>query len=301
MKVILVLLTLAVSVFGTFAQSDPSPAATPDSPQTAAVTPSALASGVPITGSLTTEDPSDVWTFDGAADQTIRVSMVALTRGTLDPRLDISLPDGTQVASNDDSGSGEFGSLNAYIDLVRLPDDATYTIRATCVGLCQGVYALLLDVVDLEGLEVLRQWASRAEATSEYSRDQWSARQAAGAPNTDGCRDSQTAWASSQADSSAEELRLTYAAPVIPRQVNVYQVYNPGSIVNIAVVDAETGDRIDLPNSIDAPANTPCPGVFTVDISDVMRPVNGVIVYLDQSVLAAWNEIDAVELVGVVP
>jgi hypothetical protein len=88
---------------------------------------------------------------------------------------------------------------------------------------------------------------------------------------------------------------------VIPRQVNVYQVYNPGSIVNIAVVDAETGDRIDLPNSIDAPGNTPCPGVFTVDISDINRPVSGVVIYLDQSVLGTWNEIDAVELVGVAP
>ncbi|MBK9125310.1 MAG: hypothetical protein IPM16_19605 [Chloroflexi bacterium] len=266
-----------------------------------AVGPNALISGVPVTGRITTEDPSDAWTYDGTADQTIRVSMVALSRGVLDPRLDISLPDGTQVASNDDSGNGEFGSLNAYIDLVQLPEDATYTITATCVGMCQGAYALLLEVVDLEGLEVLRQWAVRAEATSEYSRDQWSARQATGAPNTDGCRDAQTAWASSQGDSSAEELRLTYATPVIPRQVNVYQVYNPGSIVNIAVVDAETGARIDLPNSIDAAGNTPCPGVFTVDISDINRPVSGVVIYLDQSVLGTWNEIDAVELVGVAP
>jgi hypothetical protein len=110
-----------------------------------AVGPNTLISGVPVTGSITSDDPSDVWTFDGTAGQTIRVAMVALSRGVLDPRLDIALPDGTQVASNDDSGNGEFGSLNAYIDLVQLPEDATYSITATCVGLCQGMYALLLE------------------------------------------------------------------------------------------------------------------------------------------------------------
>ncbi|MBZ0277204.1 MAG: hypothetical protein K8I60_13735, partial [Anaerolineae bacterium] len=43
---------------------------------------------------------------------------------------------------------------------------------------------------------LIRQWASSATATSEYSSPNWSAAQATGAPDTNGCSDLSTAWAS---------------------------------------------------------------------------------------------------------
>lgn len=46
----------------------------------------------------------------------------------------------------------------------------------------------------------VRQWAARAQATSQYTATDWSAQQAIGAPDTAGCSDVATAWASSDAN-----------------------------------------------------------------------------------------------------
>jgi hypothetical protein len=43
---------------------------------------------------------------------------------------------------------------------------------------------------------LIAQWASSAKATSQYSSPLWAARQATHAPNTEGCGDRPTAWAS---------------------------------------------------------------------------------------------------------
>jgi hypothetical protein len=53
-----------------------------------------------------------------------------------------------------------------------------------------------------------------------------------------------------------------------------------------------------LDDSEDPPGNTPCPGVFTIDVSGIDAPINKVIIHFDQSIGGNWNEIDAVELVG---
>ena len=144
--------------------------------------------------------------------------------------------------------------------------------------------------------ETLRQWAIEATGSSQYGTSGWSFSQATGEPNTDRCGDVATAWASSS--STGEDfLELTYAVPVIPTQVNIYQTYNPGSIVRVALV-TEDGENIFVPDSADPPGNTPCPGIFTLDITGVTTPVIGVIIYLDQRIGGNWNEIDAVELVG---
>jgi hypothetical protein len=143
----------------------------------------------------------------------------------------------------------------------------------------------------------VRQWASSAVASSQYGDDAWSATQATGEPNTSQCGDQQTAWASAQSNGKAS-LTLKYLQPVIPTQINIYQSFNPGSIVRVEVIDAQTGKATELPNSADKPGNTPCPGVFTISISQGLPAVNGVTIYVDQSQVGNWDEIDAVELVG---
>ena len=84
----------------------------------------------------------------------------------------------------------------------------------------------------------LRQWASRANATSQYGDQRWSAQQATGAPDTDKCGDFPTAWASSSSN-SVEALTVYYDVAVYPTQVNIYQTYNPGSITGIELLGAE--------------------------------------------------------------
>lgn len=145
---------------------------------------------------------------------------------------------------------------------------------------------------------LIRQWAARAEATTEYSYPQYGAVQATGAPNTLGCGDSPTAWAS-RAVTNYEQLTLYYDTPVIPTAINIYQTFGRGSIVQVDIITS-SGEIISLPDSADPPTNPPiCPGVFTVDVSGYdVGAVNGVIITLDQTIRGMWNEIDAVELVG---
>lgn len=150
---------------------------------------------------------------------------------------------------------------------------------------------------DLIMNDELRQWAISATGTSQYGNDDWSFMQATGAPDTAACGDITTAWAAASATTD-EILALEFAQPVIPSQVNIYQTYTPGSIVMVELSNTITGETVTIPESADPPGNTPCPGVFTLNITDIQSPVNGVIIYFDQSIGGNWNEIDAVELVG---
>jgi hypothetical protein len=155
------------------------------------------------------------------------------------------------------------------------------------------------DVDDVPVAEGIRQWASSADGSSQYGSTSWSFEQATGEPDTTDCGDLRTAWASSS-PTTKEYLILAFEQPVIPTQINIYQTFNPGSIVSVGVGNSESsGEPITLPNSADAPGNTSCPGVFTVDVTGVDTPVDYVVIYIDQTEIRNWNEIDAVELVGI--
>ncbi|MCB9456330.1 MAG: hypothetical protein H6671_10130 [Anaerolineaceae bacterium] len=149
--------------------------------------------------------------------------------------------------------------------------------------------------VSSDGL--LRQWASDASGSSQYGESSWSFVQAAGAPDTNACGDFTTAWASATS-TGKDTITLEYSQAVYPTQVNIYETYNPGSIVRVELMNTETGATVNVPASADPPGNTECPGVFTVDISGSETLVNAVTIYLDQTIGGNWNEIDAVELVG---
>jgi sugar lactone lactonase YvrE len=144
--------------------------------------------------------------------------------------------------------------------------------------------------------EVIRQWAIDANASTQYSEPAWSAMQATGAPDTSECGDIETAWASSS--SMGEDwLELTYAAPVTPTEVNIYQTYEPNQVVMVELIDTE-GDYHKVYSG--EPAVEDCPFTLTVPVDDADYQAMGVRVSLDQSILSdlSWNEIDAVELVG---
>jgi len=141
----------------------------------------------------------------------------------------------------------------------------------------------------------LSQWASSAEATSEYGTTDWSASRATGAPDSmTSCADSSSAWASAEA-SDGEVLTLYYNTPVKPTQINIHQNYSPGAITSVELIPEEGDFTIPIANSKDT--STPCPGIFSIDVS-LNTNVIGVVINLDQVALADWNEIDAVELVG---
>lgn len=141
----------------------------------------------------------------------------------------------------------------------------------------------------------IAQWALRAQASSEYTSDQWSAARATGEPDVLACEDNANAWASATV-SDDESLTLTYVTAVIPTQVNIYQNYNPGGITGIAIIPTGGGNPIPIRSSADPGGD--CPTVFSITLPGGLPETNKVVIYLDQSALANWNEIDAVELVG---
>jgi hypothetical protein len=153
-----------------------------------------------------------------------------------------------------------------------------------------------VDVPMVTG-QVIRQWAVRAEASSEYSPTDYSAMQAAGAPDVDACGENPLAWASVSADTE-EYLILHYETPVNPTELVIYQTNNPSQVVEIQLFDT-TGESWLLWYG-DPQELTHCPDVWThtVELDEVFY-TNKVVLWLDQSVLGlGWAEIDAVELVG---
>jgi hypothetical protein len=158
-----------------------------------------------------------------------------------------------------------------------------------------------IDAVQLTGIialpsDILRQWATGASATSEFGKENWSAFQATGEPNTDQCGDFTTAWASATSTEQAA-LTVTFDEPVVPTSIHIYQSFNPGAITGIELIPADGSGPITVTDSAD-PGNIPCPGVMVIDILGDVTPVNGVTIYLDQSITNNWNEIDAVQLIG---
>jgi hypothetical protein len=186
------------------------------------------------------------------------------------------------------SGNQTYGDYMVAFHLGTAAPDATAPGSSSSSG----------GVMDDSGR--LRQWASSASGSSQYTASGWSFAQATGAPDTDACGDINTAWASATATGS-DTLTLNFDEAVIPTQINIYQTYNPGSIVKVQVANRSGGVPITLADSADPPGNTPCPGIFTIDIDNVEQAVDQVIIHLDQSIGGNWNEIDAVELVGFPP
>lgn len=143
----------------------------------------------------------------------------------------------------------------------------------------------------------IRQWAVSAVASSQYADEGWSAKQAVGEPDVDGCEDDVFAWASMGAD-TVEWIELTYAVPVMPLEITIIQNYNPSQVVDVTGI-GEDGTEYFIwegePEYVDY-----CPDYLTISFEPYEEfYINKLRITIDQSVLGlGWNEIDAVELVG---
>jgi hypothetical protein len=142
--------------------------------------------------------------------------------------------------------------------------------------------------------DALRQWATSAIASSEYTDSGWNASQAAGAPNVADCADDSKAWASEGYD-KVEWLEVSYNTPVTPAQVNIYETYNPGQIVKVELLDVNSNYHEIYTAKVQAKE---CPSVLAIDISEIDYQVIAVRITVDQTQALNWAEIDAVELVG---
>ncbi len=145
---------------------------------------------------------------------------------------------------------------------------------------------------------MLRQWAVSAVASSEYAEEGWSAKQATGEPNVGGCEDDVFAWASLYSN-TVEWIELTYETAVIPYEVTVVQTYNPSQVVDITGI-ADDGSEYLIWES-EPEVVEYCPDFLTITVEpDKEVYINKLRITVDQTVLGlGWNEIDAVELVGI--
>jgi hypothetical protein len=96
-------------------------------------------SGEPVAGTLTENELSQEYTFDGVMGDVVSVTLVSRM---FDAYLTLQDAEGSELASNDDTG----GSLDAAIENFTLPDDDTYTVIVTSAdGTSIGDYILTLS------------------------------------------------------------------------------------------------------------------------------------------------------------
>ncbi len=112
----------------------------------------AIERGSSVTGTITAENTFDVYSFNGAAGQTVSISMAAVSQ-TLDTNLYLISPSGTEVAANDDGDPVQLGASGRTTDSLIsgyvLAENGPYTIIATRYanqyGGTIGVYQLTLN------------------------------------------------------------------------------------------------------------------------------------------------------------
>ena len=135
-----------------------------------------------------------------------------------------------------------------------------------------------------------------AHALAEVQpKRKWGPEQATGAPDTMEAGDLPSAWASLKPDAGPEWLEVSFAKEVEIDEVRIRETFNPGAICKIAAISKDKieivlweGDGNPMPAPVDM----------------VMRPVLGIKsdrikIHLDTKRIGGWNEIDAVELIGV--
>lgn len=122
----------------------------------------------------------------------------------------------------------------------------------------------------------------------------WSAMQMVGPPDADPSRDDRHAWASAQPDMGLQWIELAYANPDRARAVRVHEVNAPGALSELRACD-ESGAWHSLWTGASPASHS---GPFQISFSTTSYRIRALRLVLDTDRIAGWNEIDAVELVG---
>jgi hypothetical protein len=137
----------------------------------------------------------------------------------------------------------------------------------------------------------------RDKAAEQKPKRPWGPEQATGRPDTWPQQgDLVTAWASLTPDGQQEWLLLEYARPVVPREVHVYETFNPGAVNRVTAFDL-TGKEVELWKGNDPTAAGSGKGISKIACKKVKFLTNRIKIYIDSPAVVGWNEIDAVGLV----
>jgi hypothetical protein len=141
----------------------------------------------------------------------------------------------------------------------------------------------------------ISQWAATATASSFYGLPDWSPNRATGAPDVTTCSDDARAWSSARGN-GVEWLELTYSGHVYATEVRVYQTFGRGAVSRISLIDVEGNAQVAWEGE---DVTAPCPGVLIARVAQTSTRIAAVRIDLDESRTGFWNQIDAVELIGV--
>lgn len=129
--------------------------------------------------------------------------------------------------------------------------------------------------------------------SSQYSPTSWSAAQTLGAPNTVGCGDINTAWASASSDGRREFLELEFADPAPVNRVYIHETLAPGAVDTVYVFNPGT-QQYEKVYEGTAQAGTPCPRRFAIIFPQTTFPVSRIRIAINSQLVPGYNEIDAV-------
>ena len=225
-----------------------------------------------------------------AANQLLTIAMVASLDADLD--LDVQFIDEDGNVANSLSGYSS-NSLEAVAQALQSTGVLQITVDANYVS--EDTPFALRVTLEPAGA-VAGQWAESAVASSEYSESSYTALEATGTPNVPFPSDNPLSWTSSQPDAGTETLELTFTHMVNPTGVRIFESYNPGAVTLVEAYDADAGEWAVLwegDSVTDEDFRTFSPPLESVDFL-----TNQIRLTLQTDLVSGWNEIDAVELLG---
>ncbi|MGN6417748.1 MAG: T9SS type A sorting domain-containing protein [Pseudobacter sp.] len=154
-----------------------------------------------------------------------------------------------------------------------------------------GILLLLLLVSAITKAQI-RYATGVVNFSSQYSTTGWSAEQTLGAPNTVGCGDVSTSWASASSDGRREFLELSFDNPAPVNRIFIYETLSPGAIDTVYVFNPNT-QAYEKVYEATAAASTLCPQVFTINFALTSFPVDRIRIAINSPAVAGYNEIDA--------
>ncbi|MBO9631789.1 MAG: T9SS type A sorting domain-containing protein [Chitinophagaceae bacterium] len=152
---------------------------------------------------------------------------------------------------------------------------------------------LLFLLVGLVSNAQIRYATGVVAFSSEYSPTSWSAAQTLGAPNTTGCGDINTAWASRTSDGQREFLELEFADPAPINRVYIHESLAPGAVDTVYVFNPGT-QQYEKVYEATAIGGAPCPRRFAIILPQTSFPVSRIRIAINSQAVPGYNEIDAV-------
>ena len=122
---------------------------------------------------------------------------------------------------------------------------------------------------------------------------QWGIAQLLGPPDTMTDGDLATAWASQQPDGGTEWIEVDFDRTVRPSSVLIRETFNPGAVVRVEALDANSRFHT-IWSGTDPTQQSPGDFVLPYDASFATQTLR---ISLDTSLVAGWNEIDAIGII----